>query len=756
MTPTTRYACFALAAACLLAGAAAAEKTRFWRQSSFEDFEKGTAKGVSLRSDGKLALAPRFAEVADPNTAYLWGLRTDSKGNAYVAGGSNAKVVRVDAKGAATTVFESSELAAQAVALDKQGNLYVATSPDGKVYKVPAKGEKSVFFDPKTKYIWDLAFDAAGTLYVATGDKGEIYSVKADGKGELFYKSEETHIRVLAFDGKGNLVAGTDPSGVVLRVEKTATAQQGFVIYETARKEVTALVADKTGNLYAAAIGEKPRVSVASAAAQAAQQQAAAAVAAAAAAAAQAGQPVPAPQPTPFAPFPASPGGSEVYKIGADGAPEVLWTSREDLVYALGLTAAGKILLGTGNRGQIVQLEGNRVFSTLAKTASSQVTGLALGVDGRVMVATANPGKVFALGPDFEPEGTYESQAFDARIFSQWGRLSWWGENGATHGHITFFARSGNTSNPEKNWSGWGGPYADAQGALITAPAARFVQWKAVFRPPAGKAEPEALNVAWVSVAYLPKNVAPVVDHVIPQSPGVRVQGFPAQSGGAAQPVQLRLPPPPGGSPAGAGPASSPARFDAPPQGFALRGAQGVVWSARDENEDELTYNLYFRGEGEKEWKLLKESLQQRFYSWDAGTMPDGAYYLRVVASDAPSNPPGEELTAERESDRFEVDNTPPALVNVRAEPQSPAVRVSFDARDSFSPIARVEYSLDAGEWRLVFPADRTTDATSESYQFTLNGLAAGEHTIAVRAFDQFDNMASSKVTFRVVPPQKK
>ena len=197
-------------------------------------------------------------------------------------------------------------------------------------------------------------------------------------------------------------------------------------------------------------------------------------------------------------------------------------------------------------------------------------------------------------------------------------------------------------------------------------------------------------------------------------------------------------------------------RFDPPPQGFAQRGAQGVIWSARDENDDDLTYALYYRGESEKEWKLLKDDLQQRYYSWDAGTMPDGAYYLRVVASDAASNPPGEGLTAERISDRFEVDTPPPAIVGLRAAQQSPEVRVTFEAKDSFSAIQRAEISVDAGEWKLAFPEDRTTDAPSETFSLVLKDLAPGEHTIAVRVFDAFENSTSSKVTIVVTPSPKK
>ncbi|MGH9709165.1 MAG: hypothetical protein ACRD37_01280, partial [Candidatus Acidiferrales bacterium] len=175
--------------------AARAEHTRFWEQSSFTEFEKGTHKGVALRSDGTLMPAPEFKPFADPNLAYVWALTVDSRGRVYAAGGSDAKVLRLDSSSKPITVFESTELAAQALATDKQDNVYVATSPDGKVYKITPDGKHAVFFDPKTKYIWALAFDSAGTLFVATGDKGEVYAVGPDGKGQLFFKSDESHAR---------------------------------------------------------------------------------------------------------------------------------------------------------------------------------------------------------------------------------------------------------------------------------------------------------------------------------------------------------------------------------------------------------------------------------------------------------------------------------------------------------------------------------------------------------------------------------
>jgi len=762
----------------LLAQPARAEHTRHWRQSAYEEFEKGTPKGVALRSDGKLVLAPRFAAFADPNAAYLWALRADSKGNLYAAGGTNAKVVRFDPKGAATTIFESGELAAQALALDAQDNLYVGTSPDGKVYRIVRGGEKKVFFDPKTKYIWDLAVDADGTVYVASGDKGEIFAVTPDGKGKVFYASEETHIRTLALDPRGYLLAGTEPNGLILRIAKPASGaadrpearQQAFVLYETSKKEITALQVDHAGNIYVAAVGEKPRPG------QLFPQPPGVLPPQPVVQPGMAVGPVIVPQqPTPFIPFPPLVS-SAVYHLAPDGAPEELWSSREDLVYALGLSPSGKLLLGTGNRGVVIELEGNNVFASLAKTASSQVTGLAQGSGGKVFLCTANPGKVFTLGPDDEPEGSFESQTFDARIFSHWGRLEWWGENSALGNEsktssgaapITLYVRSGNTSDPEKNWSPWSGPYALGKGEKVNCPPARFAQWKVMFRSmsipdgsPLGKNKGgPAPSISWVSLSYLPKNVAPTIDAVVIQNPGIRVQGVSGVQPGTSpsQPVQLRMPPPP--TPAGGFVAPQqpqpPQRFEPPPQGLAQKGYQAVVWSARDENDDDLVYTIYYRGEGEKNWKLLKDKVEQKFYSWDTTTMPDGAYYLKIGASDAPSNPPEDALTAERESDRFEVDNSPPVVENLRAEAASPDVRARFDARDSSSNIVRAEYSLDAGDWTVLFPVGRLADSPQLSYEVYLRGLAVGEHTLAVRVFDRFDNGATAKVTFSV-PPKKR
>jgi outer membrane protein assembly factor BamB len=751
-----------------------AEHTRRWLQTTYDEFLKGTAHGVAVRSDGRLELAPKFTLLADADASYLWSLRLDPQGVLYAAGGSPAKVFRFDNGGKPSTAFESTDLVAQSIAFDSKGTLYVATSPDGKIYRVSASGEKHVFFEPKTKYIWDIAFGSDGILYVATGDKGQVFAVSPDGKGELFYASDEAHIRVLAFDANKNLLAGTEPNGRVLRITRSdaksarkdkdsiASAVEGFVLYETSKREVTSLAVAPEGSIYVAAIGEKQRIISTPSTTIVTSPQGTTTFTSSpgGVTGTVSGQ---LQQATPFVAFPPTLS-SSIYRLSPEGAPDELWTSRDDVVYSLGLASDGRVLAGTGNNGALLAIDGHGVFAQLAKAGSAQITGIARNAAGKVFLCTANPGKVFSVGPEYEPEGTFESRSFDAQLFSQWGRLDWWGpppaganraKSGAASGEprLEFFVRSGNTEDPGKEWSRWFGPYSKP-GSAVEAPSARFFQWKAVIhdgRPGDG--------INWVSLAYLPRNVAPVIDAIVLQDPGVRAQGATIISSGQSPSVALKMPPTPNTPGIFIAQTTTPIKFEQPPQGVREKGYQSVLWSAHDDNDDDLHYAVYYRGENEHEWKLLKDKLDQKFYSWDTTALPDGAYYLKIVASDAPSNPPAIALKAERESERFEIDNTPPIIEALKATPNvalhgGPVhiahINVTFTAQDSTSSIDHAQYSIDGGDWLLLSPVGNVSDGPEERYEFSISNSAPGEHTIAVRAYDRFENVGSAKITATV------
>src|SRR6202166_3097579 len=729
---------------------ALAEGTRTWEQSTFDELLKGTPKGVALRSEGGLELAPAFKAIATTPSTYIWSIASDSAGNVYAAAGSPARVYRITTDGEITTIFEPQELQVQTLVIDKKsGIVYAATAPDGKVYRLapgriaPVKGaavaqsdaknswSATPYFDPGSKYIWDIVVDNAGALYVATGDHGEIYKVTANGQHSLFFKSDEVHIRVLAVDPGGNLIAGSDGSGLVYRIAPNGEA---FVLYSAPKKEITALAIDHAGNIYAAAAGEK-RAGTASGTATTTLGSPAQA------------SPAPGgninvtttPSPSsstlsPSSPFPApgvgATGGSEIYRIAPDGAPQRWWSSHEDLVYALSFDQRGRLLAGTGNRGHIFAINGVDDFTDLIKASATQITAFAAAPGGGLYASGSNLGKIFVLGPAPESEGVYESDVFDAHAFSMWGRASM-----RSIGNIELYARSGNVDNPDRNWSQWA-RVDMASGSELKVPPARFVQWKSVLR--AGSAGPRVDDVL---LNYLPKNVAPEIDEIVVQ-PGYRYQ--PIQHATASETS-----------------ITGQSHFDSPPPAVRDRDSVAIRWSARDDNEDQLIYSVYYRGDGESRWLLLKNNLTDRFYSFDASLLPDGGYTVKVIASDAPSHSPGDGLYAERVSSRFEVDTTSPVVEGLTAVLDGKRIHVRFRASDSFSPIKRAEYSLDGGDWQFVEPVGQLSDSKTEDYDFHVSipqsdspvppmvESTANDHVIVVRVYDRYDNLATAKTLLR-------
>jgi hypothetical protein len=700
-----------LLAALIFSGAAAAQGTRQWKESGYEDFERGTSRGVAIRSTGFLELAPTFKTVYTSPSTYIWSMASDKDGVVYAATGSPARVYRVTPDGNAKVIFEPNELQVQTVVLGSDGAIYAATSPDGKVYRIahsvkttdPSAYSAETFFDPKTKYIWSLAFDSQGRLYVATGENGEIYRVDKSGQGSVFFKSDESHIRAVTVDSKDNVIAGSDGSALIYRI---TPAGEGFVLFGAPRKEITALAVDAAGNIYAAGTGEKRG-----------------------AAGANFQQPQIINQPG--APVTGVPlagavnlSGSDVFMIAPDGAPRKLWSSRDDVVYALDFDATGRLLAGTGNKGRIFAIEKNGQFADLLKASANQVTAFAHAAGGGLYCATSNLGKILLISGSVEAEGTFDSDVQDARIFSRWGRAEIRG-----HGNFEFFARSGNVDNPDRNWSPW--KRVDlAKDARLEVPAARFVQWRAVLKP----ATP-ATEIDEVSINYLSRNVAPVVEEVAVQV-GAR---FPPQLH-VAQPETVNV---------NLGPqqvAVAAPRVDVPMQATRDRSWVAARWGVHDDNDDNLVFSVYYRGDNEREWKLLKSGLTDKLYSFDSGLLPDGGYTLKVVASDAPSHTPEEALSDEKVGLRFEVDNTAPRVEALNAKADGAGLRVTFRAADDFSPIKRAEYSVDAGEWQYVEPVGQISDSKTENYDFkiALSGTK-GEHVVVVRVYDRYENVATAK-----------
>jgi hypothetical protein len=732
-----------------------AQGTRLWVQSRYEDFEKGQPLSTAISSRGYLESGPALRSVLLTPSTYIWAVASDSQGNAYIGTGSPATVLKVTPTGTSTKLFTTKELTVQTVRVGPDGSIYAATVPGGKVYRIKPgqtgldETTAQVVFDAATvhppdaakpgdpaHYIWDLAFDAQGALYIATGGPAAIYRVdlsKETPQAELFFQSDEQHIRCLLFEPNGDLIAGSDGGGLVYRIGKD---RKGLVIYDAPKREVTALARSADGRLYVAAVGEKTR--------------------------------------SPLPPLPVQgiavatatitivtpgsvqasssngliPDGSEVDELSPQGAPRKLWSTRDDVVYALRATPQG-LLASTGNRGRIYRIAEDGSYLDLARAETGQATAIADAPDG-FYVATSNTGRLYKLANQPAAQGTYLSDVLDSGVFSRFGRM----EVNADGGTYEIFGRSGNVENPERNWSDWRKitPNTGSSGV----PAARFVQWKAVIEPGA--------QVDSVGINYLPVNIAPVVDEIAVE-PGARANQNPPQAGQPQQ-ITINLPSAQNTLSYNQDPATAPLA--------AVRDRSAVTarWAAHDENGDELVFDVYVRGEGEKNWRLLRSHMSERFYSFDSIRIPDGGYRIRVVASDAPAHMLGDALTGARESDRFIVDTTPPVLTALQGSLQSGVIHAGFVATDQTSPIARAEYSIDAGRWQFLEPVGKLSDSLTEHYDFSVplaaiptrtpteepeNAPAASpapptdpqEHILTVRVYDRYENVSAAKTVIR-------
>ena len=711
-----------------------AQGTRLWNEATYNEWEKGIPNGVAIGSDGTLSPGFRTETVAQLNAADVWAVASDKAGDAFVATGSPAQVLRIAPDGKQTVLFTTRDLSVQALSMGPDGALYAATLPSGKVYRIPVTqvGGKPLddtsatpVFDAaqtaeKPKYIWAMQFDRKGRLYLATGAPGAVYRVdlKAAAKPELFFASDEPHIRSMIFAPNGDLLAGSDGSGLVYRIDP---AGKGFVIYEAAKREVTSLALGPQGQLYVAAVGEKgrntslPALPVAGAGA------------------------------TPTASITVTvvqPGstqavagnttvqdGSEVYVIPANAseAPRRIIAAHEDVIYSL-MAVPGGVLAATGNRGRIYRIHDDGSFEDMAHADAAQVTGFAAGPGNSLYLPAANSGKLLRMQLEPASGGTLLSEVFDATEPSQWGRAE---VTGAPSAYL-LEARTGNIDNPARGWSEW--KAVGPQDASLGQPGARFAQWRLTAKP--------GMRVSAIGLNYLPANAAPEVDEIL-VAPGTRVN---AQAMQPSYPQQTTI------NFASQGGASvnidnnNPA---APLSAFRDKGAITARWSAHDDNNDDLRFAVYFRGEGDAAWRLLKKDLTDRYLSFDAALLPDGPYRLRVVATDAPSHPADAALSGERVSDLFLVDSETPQVTGLAAARSGEGLHVTAAATDTKIPIAHAEYSLDAGPWQVVEPVGQISDALQEHYDFTVplpETGRAGSHIVTLRAFDRFENTGSARV----------
>jgi hypothetical protein len=740
-------------AALLLALPAWPSVTTAWEMTSYADFIKGKFSGISLSREGRLTLAPKIDTVFSSDQPVIWSVAQGPDGVLYAATGHRGRVYRIDKTGKSSLYWTAEQPEIFAIAVDTSGAVYAGTSPDGKVYRIE-NGKATEYFDPQSRYIWALAGAADGSLYVGTGDKGKIFRVTGPGKGELWYDTGQSHVTGLAVDNQKRLLAGTEPNGILYRI---SAKDKAFVLYDAALPEIRAIVPMPDGSVYAAALGGSI-AKRAQAANQATQTTGAGAsgiptitttVTVEGSASEvkppdpnkpQVQQPVQSPTPATPQVTSALTGITEtagveksaVYRINPDNTVETLWSSKDENVYDV-LALEKQILFSTDEDGRIYGLSPDRRVTLVTQTNEGETVRLLPG-EHSVLAATGNLGKIYRLGETPGASGSYEAPVHDSGTASRWGSLSWRADTPAGAA-IQFRTRSGNSAKPDRTWSDWSEPLTAASASRITSPNSRYIQWKLEMTGASGLTP----TLHSVSLAYLPQNSPPVVKsiNVVTQAAAITQASKAGAAVGSTYTVTVTD--------------TDTSSTGTSTQTLPRAAAQQITltWVAEDPDNDRLVYTLYFRGEEETQWKLLRAGLHDNSLTFDADVMADGKYYFRVVASDKESNPPAYAREATLISSPVMIDNTPPVVTIGAVRRDGTNAHIEFDAADAASPLRRCEYSLDANMWVPMESVDGVIDSPREKFNLDLTGLPPGEHLVVIRVADSANNTGTAKVVLK-------
>ena len=719
MIPRRLTVPFALAVCAFAPVFTEASGPTFWTTATSSELLRGTSDGVYVSLSGVVTPGPQLTSRLSSTPAQIWSLASSADGTIWAGTGGDGRVIRVRNGQLEETAFDSSENNVFALAVSGT-RVYAATAPDGKVYVIDGGSEARVFFDPSERYIWALSVDSTGRLWVGAGNPAVIYRVDATGASSVVYRPPAGHVVMLAGDGNGRMLAGTESPGRLYRFDAN---DRPFVMLDSGLAELRAVAPGPGGALYAAAVARGEETSAGG--------EPASVAITLTAAAPSTGSTTPAATSTSVSSSddstPSTPRRSALFRIDPSGTWEIVWNA-PDVIYDIASASDG-ILVATGSSGRLYKVDANRDVSLMTGVDAKQITRFARSPEGAVSAfSTANPGRIVALGSGLQLPATYISSVRDTRSAATWGLIRW-----ESTGDVTLSTRSGNTETPDDSWSQWSEPYKRSEGEPVRSPAARFLQWRAVFSKSAGRA-PAALTA--VTVAYLTANSRPVVTAVTVHPPGVVFQRpFSNEDGAIAglddATASARRAPGDTGPPA-----------PAPGRRMFQRGLQTIAWRAEDADDgDRLSYTIEYRREGTDAWRTLRANLSDSIFVWDTTSAVDGRYVVRVKASDAPSNAADRALVGEREGDPVDVDNTPPVIA-VEVLTQGTQTRLAIRVTDARSPIQKVEFSVDGGAWQLLYPLDGLADAPDERYELPL-ATATTPSQVVIRATDLLQNSAA-------------
>lgn len=659
---------------------AAATPTTTFEVSGFSKLDKGKPKGSLISTEGEVIAGPAAEKIKGLKAAMIWTALQADDGKTYLGTGDEAKLYAV--KGGKTQlVADLDGVLITCLAQGAKGKLLAGIMPGARIMEVDLKSGKAVELAKlSAAHIWQLVFDARGrAIFAASGSPGKIFRIPANGgEAKVFFDPEESHLLSLTQDKRGNLLAGSATKAILYRI---TGPNRGAAVHDFDASEISDIATAKDGSIYVAVNKFKLKTS---------------------------GMPrfdlgtqgvegtamkkttgkavVPKVRATDLRPG-AKIGKGALYRIDPQGRVDEIIQLKSGYFTRLAFDDSGALWAAEGAEGKVYLIRGSDQVHTALDLPERQVLALSLK-GGEAYLGTGDAGTLYRVRAAAKSP-SYDSEILDAETPARWGNLLL-----KATGPMSALTRSGNTAKPDKTWSKWQPTFMQsAERSGIKSPAARYLQLRFNWRAP------HTAALRSFKVYYRPQNRIAKVLKVIAT----------AQKSAKSN--------------------------------VSTRPWISLSWTLENPDKDPLVYRLYFRSETGGSWRPLFPEDRPRekpLYKWNTESVSDDTYRIKVVASDERANDAPSTLTYALLSDPILVDNRKPDLVGV-------SVRGKWAggfARDSFSAISSIEYSVDQGPWQLISPKDGIYDSPSESFSIELpENLSKGGHTLAIRARDAADNL---------------
>ncbi len=750
----------ALLVLALTTPAAFAVTTQFYRDDGYDIFSKGDLESAALTSDGFLLPTYDRKPIGNTGTEIVWDVVRDTSSSVICATGHQGRLIRLRDDQTSETITDCNEPELTALVRMGDGSTLVAAAPSAMIYRMEA-GDKFTTYTQlsNARFVWRMVADKDGSVLAATGPEGRLFRIRPRATGadvEEVYDFPSANLLDLWIDQEGRVgqagdiyIGGQNP-GYLYRFRPADRRME--VVYNSEAEEVRALLPVEGGLALALNTERSPTAQ----ALNLTLRMAGTSVSPPPMAPPQESQPPggpPTQQNSPanmqdlgsaFSPAQQTNYGaarSEIILLNRAGFTRRVWTAPSRPIHSLAPAPGGGIFAAAGDQGRLYEVQLGGEYAIVADLRDDFIVRLVPDENGRLLVTARNGSAIF-MSNRRAARTTYAAKPMDGRTPVKWGEFYFRGNMAQGQRALVEF-RTGNTPDPGANlWSEWSKPEPIANNQPVSVPGEprRYLQYRVTLEQDGGNST--TLNLDSVEVFFRDANVAPYISGISfgdrrPAQPPTKPGDSGASGSGGGTP-------PPTGTPAPAPPDPTPP----PPRPERTGSLLNIQWNAQDPNNDSIRYTLYFRGEGETEWKLVEEKLTVNRMSLNMGGVADGRYRFRLVASDEMSNPLGVGLTDEKLSDEVVFDNSRPLVNAPQATPAGRRATIRLAAEDQLTLIGSAKVDLDNGEPYPLFPTDGLLDQQREQFEWITPELTPGEHVATFNIADRYGNTSVAKVVF--------